>query len=121
MIKQLRDLTIGDFVCTSSGYHGYEKGIIKRITKTQLIVSFTGSETKHNRISGYLVGGSGYHDKIEPCTPEILIKIRRHSLKSSIEYMLVGHNFRETKVTDENECHFRMMKTALTHILKVEG
>lgn len=115
----LQDLMVGDFVCSYNYYHGYTKGEIVRLTKTQMIVDMCGSEMRYNRIHGNLVGkNSSYQDRIEPITPEIHIKIKRQRLKSSIDAMLLGHDFRKKEITDGNEKLFIVMKKVLKQIME---
>lgn len=118
MNKKLTDLVVGDFVCTSNRYHGYFKGKITRFTKTQMVVKFGTFERKHNRESGYPVGSDTYDHRVEPLTPEIVVKMKRQKIKDSIGTMLLGYDFKDKDVTDDNEKHFIAMEKALKTIME---
>lgn len=78
MIEWTEALIVGDTVARATGgwQKNYEIGRVVRMTKTQIVVSFNGDESRYRRDSGYPVGRG---ISLRPVTDEVRETIERRA------------------------------------------
>jgi hypothetical protein len=80
VIEWTEALIVGDTVARATGgwQKNYEIGRVVRMTKTQIVVSFNGDESRYRRDSGYPVGRG---ISLRPVTDEVRETIERRALE----------------------------------------
>lgn len=90
-------ISVGDKVIISSRHHHKSIDTVKRLTKTQIILAI--SNSKFDRNSGNLIGGSVYgSSSIAIASEELIKQVRSEQYKRKLFYYLKCLNWKNVSI-----------------------